>query len=158
MPHIHHKYDYTVSAFIVHDGRVLLVHHPRYDKWLPIGGHVDLEEDPEEALFKEIQEETSLKPEEIEILSTKLDIKDSTTKHIYQPNYIDVHDANPPHKHIAFIYFVKSKHDGAVISDEHADMQWLAAKELQNPKYKLSPSLKFYATEAIKAGQARVEH
>lgn len=34
MPHIHEKYDFVVSLLIVYAGRVLLVDHPRYDKWL----------------------------------------------------------------------------------------------------------------------------
>ncbi len=47
MPHIHELYDFVVSAFIVHRGRVLLIYHKKYDEWLPIGGHVELDEDPE---------------------------------------------------------------------------------------------------------------
>lgn len=149
MPHIHEKYDFAVSVFIVHNGRVLFAHHPRYDRWLPLGGHVELDEDPEETLFREVEEETGL---EVEVLSTKPDIKnDATTKHIYQPNYVDVHDANPPHKHIAFIYFMRAKVDKFIMSDEHIDLQWLTSEDIQNPKYKLSPSLRFYADEALKA-------
>lgn len=34
MPHIHEKYDFVVSLLIVPDGKVLLVNHPRYGKWL----------------------------------------------------------------------------------------------------------------------------
>lgn len=60
MPHIHERYDFVVNAFIVFNNKVLLVHHPKYDKWLPMGGHVELDEDPEEALFREIEEETGL--------------------------------------------------------------------------------------------------
>jgi 8-oxo-dGTP pyrophosphatase MutT (NUDIX family) len=148
MPHIHEQYDFSVSVFIVHSGRVLYARHPRYDRWLPLGGHVELNEDPEEALFREIAEETGL---EVEVLSTKPDIRgDTTTKHIFQPNYVDVHDANPPHKHIAFIYFVRAKDDKFVMSDEHLDLRWLTPEDIENPKYKLSPSLKFYTSEALK--------
>ena len=68
MPHLHELYDFVVSAFIVHDDKVLLVHHPKYDKWIPMGGHVELDEDPETALFREIEEETGL---EVSILSSK---------------------------------------------------------------------------------------
>jgi ADP-ribose pyrophosphatase YjhB (NUDIX family) len=52
MPHIHELYDFVVTVFIVHKDKVLLVHHPRYGKWIPMGGHIELDEDPEEALFR----------------------------------------------------------------------------------------------------------
>lgn len=45
MPHIHELYDFTITVFIVHDGRVLLVNHPKYDKWIPMGGHIELDEE-----------------------------------------------------------------------------------------------------------------
>jgi 8-oxo-dGTP pyrophosphatase MutT (NUDIX family) len=148
MPHIHDKYDFTVSVFIVYNDKVLLVHHPRYDKWIPMGGHIELDEDPEQALFREIQEETGL---EVEILSTKPEFDQNDTRFIYAPRYIDVHDANPPHKHIGLVYFAKSKNDKHVLSDEHSEINWLGLEDLDDPKYELSKSVKFYCTEAIKA-------
>jgi ADP-ribose pyrophosphatase YjhB (NUDIX family) len=151
MPHINEKYDFAVSVFIVHNGRVLFANHPKYDRWLPLGGHVELDEDPEETLFREIAEETGM---EVEVLSSKLNIDDPSTKHIFQPNYVDVHEANPPHKHVAFIYFVRAKDDKFTMSDEHLDLQWLTHEDIQSPEYKLSPSLRFYAAEALKAEAA----
>ena len=47
MPHIHEKIDFTVAIFVVHDGKVLLIHHRKLDQWLPLGGHIELDEDPE---------------------------------------------------------------------------------------------------------------
>ena len=49
MAHLHEKIDFTVAIFVVHDGRVLLIHHRKLDQWLPLGGHIELEEDPEAA-------------------------------------------------------------------------------------------------------------
>ncbi|MBP9865972.1 MAG: NUDIX domain-containing protein, partial [Candidatus Omnitrophica bacterium] len=54
-PHIHAQFDFVVSVFIIHKGRVLLVHHKSYDEWLPIGGHIEMDEDPEQALYREIK-------------------------------------------------------------------------------------------------------
>ena len=58
MAHIHEKIDFTVAIFVVQDGRVLLVHHRKLNKWLPLGGHIELDEDPEEAALREAQEES----------------------------------------------------------------------------------------------------
>jgi 8-oxo-dGTP pyrophosphatase MutT (NUDIX family) len=150
MPHIHEKYDFVVNAFIVFHDKVLLVHHPRYDKWLPMGGHVELNEDPEEALIREIQEETGL---DVEILSTKPRINEPEVKLLYVPNYIDVHDANAPHKHIALNYFAKAKNGNHVKSAEHDQIKWFSSNELDDPKYNLSGHVKFISKEAIKLAQ-----
>ena len=50
MPHIHEKIDFTVAIFVVHDRKILVIHHRKLDKWLPLGGHIELEEDPEQAV------------------------------------------------------------------------------------------------------------
>lgn len=151
MPHIHEKFDFTITAFIVFEGKVLLVNHPRYNKWIPVGGHIELDEDPEEALFREIAEETGL---EVEILSERPTVTSPGTKFLITPNYVDVHEANAPHKHISFTYFAKAKHNEHVMSDEHSDMKWLSKADLDDPQYELSPSVKFYAGRALEKAAA----
>jgi len=151
MPHIHEKYDFTVTAYIVYKGKVLLVNHPRYNKWFPIGGHIELDEDPDQALYREIQEETGLK---VEILATKPSDKSPETKFMLTPSFVNVHEANPPHKHITLVYFARAENDHHILSAEHTDMQWLNEEELENPKYGLSETNKFYAREAIRLAKA----
>ena len=116
-----------------------------------MGGHIELDEDPEQALFREIAEETGL---EVEILGDKPDIKQDDTKFVYAPRYIDVHEANPPHKHIGMVYFAKAKNDTYVLSDEHLAIHWLSETDLDKPEYALSNSVKFYCREAIAAARA----
>jgi hypothetical protein len=54
MAHIHKKIDFTVAFFVVHDGKVWLIHHRQLNKWLPLGGHIELAEDPEQAALREL--------------------------------------------------------------------------------------------------------
>ncbi len=147
MAHINELYDFTISAYIVNDlGQILLVDHPNYMKWLPIGGHIDLDEDPEQALYREIKEECGL---EVTVLSSKPEFESQGTKFLLTPNYLDVHEAHLPHKHISLVYFAKSTSSDFIKSDEHDDMKWLNESELTDKKYNLSTAIIFYATEAI---------
>jgi 8-oxo-dGTP pyrophosphatase MutT (NUDIX family) len=149
--HIHEKIDFVITVFIVHRSKVLFVNHPRYNKWVPIGGHVELDEDPEQTLFREVAEETGLT---VEILSDKPTEKvEMDNKFLLRPNYMGVYGANPPHRHISLTYFAYSKSSKAVMSDEHTEMKWLSLSELNSSKYNLTPSLRFYATKAIEVAQ-----
>ena len=60
MPHIHEKIDFTVEVFIVHKDKVLLRMHDKYKKWMSVGGHIELHEDPVEAAHREVKEEVGL--------------------------------------------------------------------------------------------------
>ncbi len=53
---------FTVSIFIVHKDKVLLHVHKRAKKILPLGGHIEPNELPEDACKREVQEESGLKP------------------------------------------------------------------------------------------------
>ena len=57
MPHIHDLIDLTVSAYIVYDDKILLMHHKKLGAWMQVGGHVELHEDTDEAIAREIEEE-----------------------------------------------------------------------------------------------------
>ena len=148
MPHIHRLYDFVVSAFIVHKNKVLLVYHKKYNEWLPIGGHVDLDEDPEEALFKEIREECGLP---VRILAQKPSIAHPGVKPIFTPSYVDVHRITGTHKHIAFVYFAVSKSARVKLHErEHRAFRWVGGSELSSKELSLTKSIKFYCRQALK--------
>lgn len=154
MSHIHHLYDFTITVFIVNKaGKVLLVNHPRYNKWIPIGGHIELDEDPEQALYREIAEETGL---EVTILSDKPNVTSKGTKFILTPSYVDAHEANLPHQHISFNYFALAHSDAFTKSDEHTDMRWFSKEELNNPIYNISESVRYGCSAAIAAATSQL--
>lgn len=57
MAHIHEKIDFAVSLFVLRDRKALLVHHRNLNQWLPLGGHIELDEEPEQAALREAREE-----------------------------------------------------------------------------------------------------
>ena len=149
MPHIHKLYDFVVSVFVVHRNKVLLVYHKKYSEWLPIGGHIELDEDPEEALWHEIEEESGLP---VRILSRAPAIGHRGVKPIPTPHFVDVHRISPTHKHIAFIYFGVSRTSRVRLhTREHREFGWFGEKDLTRPRLKLTRSIRFYCRQALKA-------
>lgn len=147
MPHIHELIDFVVDVLIIHKNKVLLVFHKQSKKWLPIGEHIELDENPEEALLREVKEECGL---EIEIMGNKPRIKSKGTQFLYAPVFLDIHDITDNHKHIGLYYFVRAKSEKFIFNQkEHDDIRWFNKKELEDPKFNLSSAVKFYAKEAL---------
>jgi ADP-ribose pyrophosphatase YjhB (NUDIX family) len=154
-PHIHAQFDFVVSVFIIHKGRVLLVHHKSYDEWLPIGGHIEMDEDPEQALYREIKEECGLR---VRILAHKPAINHPGVKALLTPSYMDVHRIDKVHRHIAFVYFGLARSARVRLHErEHKSFVWLKRSELKKKCYRLSKSIRFYCEKAFDAAEHQTE-
>ncbi|MFA5052162.1 MAG: NUDIX domain-containing protein [Patescibacteria group bacterium] len=148
MPHIHDLIDFTVVAYIVYGEKVLMIHHKKLSKWLPIGGHIELDEDPDEALFREVKEECGL---EVEVSGKKSPYHILGKKYLFPPEYMDIHQINENHRHISMVYFAKANSDKFVLAaKEHHAIRWFTDQELDDPQYAIDPDLRFYAREALK--------
>lgn len=151
MPHIHKLYDFVVTVFIVFGDKVLLVYHKRYDEWLPIGGHIELDEDPEQALYREIREECGLA---VKILSKAPKIRHAGVKPLPTPSYLDAHRISGRHKHVAFVYFGTARSAKVKLHErEHREFRWVALKDLKSPELRLSRSIYFYCVQALEAAR-----
>ena len=147
MAHIHELIDFVIDVYIVYKDKVLLIHHKELNKWLPIGGHIELNENPEQALFREVKEECGL---EIEVLGEKPKIHSKGTKFLYSPVFLDIHEISEKHKHIGLYYFAKAKSDNVVLNKkEHNKIRWFSKEDLDDPEFNLDPAIKFYAKYAI---------
>ena len=127
---------FTVSGFVSDGGRTALHWHPRIAKWLPPGGHVERDEDPIEAVLREVREETGI---EVEVLPTAAPFAHTQPAQLAAPATIGVYDlerdgATPgPHQHIDFIYFTQPV-DGAAVElpDGDEGWQWVAEETLRS--------------------------
>lgn len=147
MPHLHDLIDYVVVAYIVHDNRVLLIDHKKYNLWLPIGGHIELDENPEQALYREIKEECGL---EVEVYGTRPSVTEQGTKALLAPSFLDIHPFNERHRHVGFIYLGRSQTDKVKLAEtEHNGIRWFTRQELADPKYKIGKFIRFYAEQAL---------
>lgn len=154
MPHIHEKIDFTVAIFVVHDAKVLLVHHRKLNKWLPLGGHIELDEDPEIAALREAQEESGL---EVELLGERPPTTETGTRALIAPRFLDIHRINDTHEHIGMIYWARPKNGNLCCAEEeHHDIRWCSAEELEHLQPAMSNAVKWYCRKAIEEIQSPV--
>ncbi len=150
MPHIHEKIDFTVAAYIINSGDLLLVNHLQLKSWLPVGGHIELDQDPEEALFNEIGEETGLLPNQLELLTQKTNEQFPNIKFLPVPNFFDIHDITDAHRHVGIGYVIRSRAREVVLAEkEHSDIRWFTAQELEDPSLNIFKSTRYYARRAL---------
>ena len=147
MPHIHEQIDFTVAIFVVHEGRVLLVHHRQLDKWLPVGGHIELDEDPEMAALREAREESGL---EVELIGERPPTTEPGTRALIAPRFLDIHRITGTHEHIGMIYWARPRNGSLTLANaEHHDIQWCSAADLESLRPPLSNAVKWYCRKAI---------
>jgi len=100
---------FTVSGFVTQQGATAL-HWHRLGLWLPPGGHIEANEDPIEAVLREVLEETGI---EVEIVPTAPQLGHREPAQLPPPVTIGVYDiprdsmTDAPHQHIDFVYFTR---------------------------------------------------
>jgi ADP-ribose pyrophosphatase YjhB (NUDIX family) len=147
LAHIHYSLDFTTACYIVKADRVLMIYHTQLEKWLPIGGHIELGEDPDQALEREIREECGL---EVEIVAARARIDDPTVKVLYTPAHLNVHRITATHSHVVNIYYARWKSGEPVLcAGEHQQIRWFSRPELRNPQYGIKPDVLWYAEDAL---------
>ncbi len=154
MPHIHEKIDFTASVFVVNGDAVLLRKHEKYHKWLQVGGHIELDEDPNQAAIREAKEESGL---DVVLIGTAAQAtKDGPTfRNLIPATFLNIHAVGPDfvHQHCDFVYFATSTTRATNPREEEVavELRWFTREELDDPVYDLWPSTIFYAKAALDA-------
>jgi 8-oxo-dGTP pyrophosphatase MutT (NUDIX family) len=148
MPHIHEKIDFTVAIFVVKGGQVLLIHHRQLNKWLPLGGHIELDEDPEMAALREAREESGL---EVELVGERPPTTEPGTRALIAPRFLDIHRINTTHEHIGLIYWARPLNGAVTLAPaEHHHIRWCSAEDLEKLEPPMSNAVKWYCRTAIR--------
>src|SRR6185436_9533508 len=124
-----------------------LIHHKKLDKWLPLGGHIELDEDPEMAALREAREESGF---EVELLGERAPTTEPGTRALITPRFLDIHRISDTHEHIGMIYWARPKAGVlARAEEEHHDIRWCTAAELDALQPAMSNAVKWYCRKAI---------
>ena len=132
MSHLNEKIDFTVCIYIVFQSKVLLHKHKKLHIWLPPGGHIELDEDPNEAAVREAKEETGL---DIELVGQERQYDTPyKTREVIPPRYLTRHfyDTSHTHEHVNLAYFALARSADAKHEIEGGEIKWFGGEELKN--------------------------
>ena len=121
---------FTATGFVVHEDAVLLHWHRKVLEWLPPGGHIEANEDPVQAVLREIAEETGVSAE---VVPTGDALALDYPTQVHPPFTIMVEDIHDPvdgyHQHIDMIYFCRLAGPPSPLND---GWRWVTKAKLES--------------------------
>ena len=119
---------FTVTGFLVAEDCLALHWHQKVGAWLPPGGHVEPNEDPVQAVRREISEETAL---DAVVIPMRASLPFAYPQQIDSPLTILVEDVVDgrygAHQHIDLVYVCGSSTGRAALPD---GWLWVSAAEI----------------------------
>jgi 8-oxo-dGTP pyrophosphatase MutT (NUDIX family) len=141
--------DFVIAAYVVEDSKVLLIHHRKLKMWLPPGGHIDSDELPDDAVLREIREETGL---EVSIVSDQDSYPYSDVRLLARPHHVQLEliDETTGHEHIDLVYFCRPVRGVILFNQEETNaIRWFSSDDLLADEIK--PNVRFMGLKAISA-------
>ena len=149
---------FTVTGFLsdaAEGGRTAL-HWHRLGIWLPPGGHIEPDEDPVQAVHREVREETGL---EAELVSAGPAFHFAHPPQLPPPAAVAVYDIprdsqlDEPHQHIDFIYFLRPLDPAPALPEDGLQWRWFGRDDLLRST-ELQEDVRELAYAAIEAAEA----
>ena len=128
---------YICSGYLVEQGRVLLVHHNRFGKWVPPGGHIEPGETFAQTAAREFKEETGLPVRVLSSQPAVIHPPDYNATPEPVPFYVDLEREGFRVPAVAQYYFVQ-RLDGAAGQELRAqqeevyDAAWFTLTDLDD--------------------------
>jgi len=119
--------------------KILLIHHKKFNKWLPPGGHCNANEAPHEAARREVMEETGVTAQFIEPKDSKIQSLSSLEEQVPTPycvlkEFIEgKFGKREDHYHIDFIYLMEAP-EGILTRNEKEtlDLGWFGKDQIKD--------------------------
>lgn len=139
---------WVTTVYLVNSNRkVLLTWNKNLQTWIPVGGHIDPGETPEEAVVREVAEETGF---EFEFVSPHKK-EDYGNVRLMKNHLVQIENVPHHNKHMNFIFYGRcTKYDETSSTDEDEKLRWFSEKELAEEKSDFLPSVWDKAVDAIK--------
>lgn len=119
--------------------KILLIHHKKFNKWLPPGGHCNANEAPHEAARREVMEETGVDAQFIEPKDSKIKSLSSLEEQVPTPycvlkEFIEgKFGKGEDHYHIDFIYLMEAQENVLVKNEEETfDLGWFGKDQIND--------------------------
>jgi 8-oxo-dGTP pyrophosphatase MutT (NUDIX family) len=147
---------FVSTGFVVHDNAVLLHWHGKVQAWLPPGGHIEDNEDPVQAILREVREETGI---EVQVVPHQRRLQINNLGQVDAPFAVMVEDVfdqrHGAHQHIDFIYFMRPVGDPATPDG----WVWVTRRDLESGTPISSPNGKREPPpeDVLKLGLAAIE-
>ena len=150
MAHIHEKIDFTASVYIVRHNKVLLHMHKSLNIWLPPGGHIELDEDPNEAAIREAKEETGL---DIELIGESREYKTNPyhARDLVVPRFLNRHliDKTSGHEHVDMVFFARAPKGEAKHEVAGAEVRWFTKDDIERNGEGIVEDVQAHALKAL---------
>ena len=123
---------FVTTIYLVRDDRkVLLSWNKNMNTWIPVGGHLEQGETPEEAIIREVKEETGF---DFEFLDKAEENEDKTIR-IIKPLKIQIEKVPHHNYHINFVFIGKCTNwHERTENDDNEKLKWFSEQELINNK------------------------
>ena len=137
---------WVTTVFLVReDKKVLMTWNKNLNTWIPVGGHIDPGENPEEAIIREVKEETGFEFEFLEPAYYDGPVK------VLKPYRIQIEKVPHHNEHINVVFFARcTKYSDKKATDEDEKLRWFSMDELMKEKSTFLESVWTVAVEAIK--------
>ena len=137
---------FSATTYIKHDNKVLLHNHKKLKKWLPVGGHIDRDELPQDAAKREVKEETGL---DVELIKPKQLLNITNGQELISPFHTLLHKLNDYHQHIDMVFFAKALNNNITHKEgESKELKWFTKEEINN-KEDLTDDVKAISIEIL---------
>jgi 8-oxo-dGTP pyrophosphatase MutT (NUDIX family) len=136
------------TIFLVRpDNKVLLTWNKNLNTWIPVGGHIDAGETPDEAIVREVKEEIGFQFE----FFPDCEYTDNGDVRIIKPYRVQIEKVPHHNQHINVVFFGRcTKWFNKKSTDEDERLRWFSNEELIKEKDTFLDNIWILAVAALK--------
>lgn len=136
----------TSSVYVIHENKVLLHKHKKYNTLFPLGGKMNPYEVPHETALREVYEESGL---EVQLYNVDNALNLGRVIQLNRPMYVLLENVGHEVENIDFIFFAIAIDNKVNPQDgESKELYWFSKEEIINDD-SIKPHVKAMALDAL---------